>query len=203
MNTRFAKRFIDVCGALVGLALCGPILVAASIVVFATMGSPILFRQWRTGLRECEFTIFKLRTMVGPDPGTSISDGDRLTAAGRVLRKYSIDELPQLFNVIRGEMSLVGPRPLPPQYLPRYTASQRRRHEVKPGITGWAQINGRNGLSWHSKFEHDLWYIENWSLMLDVRILWMTFGRVIRKEGVNQVGQDTMTEFTGIADPEN
>jgi sugar transferase EpsL len=158
-----------------------------------------LFRQTRIGLRGRKFDFIKFRTMRdarGPD-GRLLPDGERLTGLGDLLRRWSLDELPQLWNVMRGEMSLVGPRPLLPQYLPRYSARQARRHEIKPGITGWAQVNGRNTLSWEEKFELDVWYVEHQSFPLDCRILWMTLVQVLRHQGIAASGHATMPEFMG------
>jgi lipopolysaccharide/colanic/teichoic acid biosynthesis glycosyltransferase len=161
------------------------------------MGKPVLFRQLRIGHREKVFTFLKFRTMtdVRDQTGKLLADEQRLTALGRFLRRTSLDELPQLWNVLKGDMSLVGPRPLLPEYLPRYTAFQRRRHEVKPGITGWAQVNGRNALTWEQKFELDVWYVDNCSIKLDLEILWLTLVKVIRREGINAIGSATMPEY--------
>jgi sugar transferase EpsL len=147
------------------------------------------------------FQFYKFRTMTNArdERGCLLPDGDRMTGFGTRLRRFSLDELPQLWNVPKGDMSLVGPRPLLPQYMPRYTPSQRRRHEVKPGMTGWAQVNGRNSLTWERKFELDLWYVDHWSLRLDARILWMTMSQVLRRAGISQTGHATMPEFLGSA----
>jgi lipopolysaccharide/colanic/teichoic acid biosynthesis glycosyltransferase len=159
----------------------------------------VLFRQLRIGHREKVFTFLKFRTMtdVRDQTGKLLADEHRLTALGRFLRSTSLDELPQLWNVLKGDMSLVGPRPLLPEYLPRYTAFQRRRHEVRPGVTGWVQVNGRNSLTWEQKFELDVWYVDHRSLWLDARILWMTVLQVLRREGISQAGHATMPEFVG------
>jgi sugar transferase EpsL len=163
------------------------------------MGSPVLFRQVRIGYREKPFTFLKFRTMTdGRDAERLLlPDARRLTELGRFLRATSLDELPQLWNVLRGEMNLVGPRPLLPEYLPRYDAHQRRRHDVKPGITGWAQINGRNGLKWEEKFNLDVWYVDHRGLLLDIRILGETLLKVFQRDGISQPGQATMSEFMG------
>jgi lipopolysaccharide/colanic/teichoic acid biosynthesis glycosyltransferase len=163
------------------------------------MGKPVLFRQLRIGYRERPFTLLKFRTMINTRDsyGSFLPDERRLTALGSFLRAVSLDELPQLWNVLKGDMSLVGPRPLLPEYVPRYNAHQRRRHEVKPGLTGWAQINGRNGLTWERKLDLDVWYVDHWSFLLDVKILWLTLLKVIKREGISQDGYATASEFLG------
>jgi lipopolysaccharide/colanic/teichoic acid biosynthesis glycosyltransferase len=174
-------------------------MLALALAIRLRLGSPVLFRQVRIGLHNEEFVFFKFRSMTdarGPD-GALLPDAQRSTDLGRFLRAASLDELPQLWNVLRGDMSLVGPRPLLPQYLPRYTPRQRRRHETKPGITGWAQVHGRNGITWEQKFDLDVWYVDNWSLRLDLRILGLTLLRVVRREGISQEGHATMPEFRG------
>lgn len=193
------KTAVDRSAALVGLAVAAPVLLGAAVAVRATMGSPVLFRQKRPGRDERTFEIVKFRTMreATDAEGKPLSDAERLTAVGRWLRATSIDELPQLFNVLRGDLALVGPRPLLVRYLPRYSPAQRRRHEVMPGITGWAQIHGRNTISWEEKFALDVWYVEHWSLALDARILIETVGRVLRRDGVSSDGHATMPEFEG------
>ena len=193
------KTAVDRSAALVGLAVAAPVLLGAAVAVRATMGSPVLFRQRRPGRGERVFDIVKFRTMrEGTDErGNPLSDAERLTPVGRWLRATSVDELPQLWNVVRGELSLVGPRPLLVRYLPRYSPEQRRRHEVMPGITGWAQIHGRNTISWEEKFALDVWYVEHWSLALDARILIETVGRVLKRDGVSSDGHATMPEFEG------
>ena len=199
MIYQLAKRSLDLTAAAVALVLLGPILAIVSATVRLTMGSPILFRQVRVGWKERPFRIAKFRTMNALRDASDglLPDSQRLTFLGRFMRALSIDELPQLWNVLVGDMSLVGPRPLLPEYLPRYTRSQRRRHEVKPGITGWAQVNGRNGLTWEQKFELDLWYVDQWSVWLDAKILYMTLLQVLRREGISQAGHATMPEFMG------
>ncbi len=193
------KRALDIAVSLVLLTLLTPVLVAVAAVVRATLGSPVLFLQERPGLGGKPFRIYKFRSMTAePDGGeTPLSDGERLTRAGSLLRSTSIDELPQLVNVLKGDMSLVGPRPLLMRYLDRYSAEQARRHEVRPGITGWAQVNGRNALSWDERLAMDVWYVDNRSLMLDAKILLMTVGQVFRRTGVSEEGSATMTEFMG------
>jgi sugar transferase EpsL len=194
-----SKRIFDVVGAWVGLLVLAPLMVGISILVIITMGRPVIFRQLRPGLRGNPFTIFKFRTMKSSSEKISslLTDGERLTAIGRTLRATSLDELPELWNVLKGEMSLVGPRPLLMEYLNRYTPQQSRRMEVKPGITGWAQVNGRNALSWEDKFKMDLWYVDHQSFWLDVKILVMTFIQVIKRKGINAKGHATMPEYSG------
>ncbi len=195
----FVKSAVDRSAALVGLVAVSPVLVGAAAAVRVTMGSPVFFRQKRPGRAEQLFDIVKFRTMreAFDADGRPLSDAERLTAVGRWLRATSIDELPQLWNVLRGDISLVGPRPLLVRYLPRYSPEQRRRHDVMPGITGWAQIHGRNAISWEQKFDLDVWYADHWSLALDARILWHTVGRVLRRDGVSSDGHATMPEFEG------
>ncbi len=195
----FVKSAVDRSAALVGLVAVSPVLVGAAAAVRVTMGSPVFFRQKRPGRAEQLFDIVKFRTMreAFDADGRPLSDAERLTAVGRWLRATSIDELPQLWNVLRGDISLVGPRPLLVRYLPRYSTEQRRRHDVMPGITGWAQIHGRNAISWEQKFDLDVWYADHWSLALDARILWHTVGRVLRRDGVSSDGHATMPEFEG------
>jgi sugar transferase EpsL len=190
---------MDVVGALTGMVLLSPILCCVAAGILATMGWPILFRQVRPGLHGKPFEILKFRTMRDDrdDRGCFLPDGDRLTPLGRVLRSTSLDEFPELINVIRGEMSLVGPRPLLMQYLDRYTPGQRRRHEMRPGITGWAQVNGRNAITWEEKFALDVWYVDNWSSWLDCKILGMTLWKTVRRQGISQPGQATAEEFMG------
>jgi lipopolysaccharide/colanic/teichoic acid biosynthesis glycosyltransferase len=188
------KRLIDIVGSFLVLLLFGPVMVLVAIGIFATMGRPILFRQKRPGLGGEIFTVIKFRTMrVTEDPaheGQLLIDRQRLTPLGRILRHSSLDELPQLFNVLLGTMSLVGPRPLLPRYLPYYTERERQRHSVKPGITGWAQINGRNTISWNQRLAFDVWYVEHQSLFLDLRILSLTFLRVLQRRDINQTRAD-------------
>jgi len=192
------KRALDVAAAAAGLAVAGPVLAATAVSVRATMGSPVLFRQARPGWREKPFELLKFRTMRAAAPGEGVeSDSRRITRLGAFLRKSSLDELPTLLNVLRGDMSLVGPRPLLMQYLDRYSPEQRRRHDAKPGITGWAQVNGRNQLSWEDKFALDVWYVDNWSLALDLKILLATARTVLAREGISAAGHATMPEFRG------
>ncbi|MEW6689340.1 MAG: sugar transferase [Pseudomonadota bacterium] len=187
------KRILDVVVSSVLLALLGAPMLAVALLIRWRMGSPVLFRQVRPGLHGRPFTVYKFRTMrAGPEP-----DEQRLTPLGRWLRRASVDELPQLLNVLRGDMSLVGPRPLLMEYLPLYSERQARRHEVLPGITGWAQVNGRNATTWQERFELDLWYVEHRSFGLDLGILARTLGQVLRGRGVSQPGRATMEKFRG------
>ena len=193
------KRAMDRLAGTAGLALASPVLAATALAIRATMGSPVLFTQPRTGYRGRAFDVIKFRTMrdaVGPD-GRPLPDVARLTRLGQFLRSTSLDELPQLVNVLRGELSLVGPRPLMHKYAPLYTPEQRRRFEVLPGITGWAQINGRNSQSWPAKFRLDVWYVDHWSLWLDLKILALTVIRVLQQSGVSSSATETMPEFLG------
>lgn len=197
------KRVLDVVAAACALVLLCPVLAAVALAIRIWMGGPVLFRQVRLGWGGRTFRIAKFRTMsdARDQAGNLLVDEGRLTALGAFVRWASLDELPQLWNVLKGEMSLVGPRPLLPQYLPRYSALQRRRHEVTPGITGWAQVNGRNSLTWEQKFELDVWYVDHRSLWLDVEILWMTVLQVLRRDGISQAGHATMPEFLGSPTP--
>jgi len=196
---RLIQRAIDTILGAGALVVLSPVLVATAVGILLSSGRPVLFRQRRIGLREREFVLHKFRTMTRErdDARNLLPDESRLTALGRFLRSTSLDELPELFNVLRGEMSLVGPRPLLPEYLPRYNEFQRRRHEVKPGITGWAQVNGRNALTWEQKFELDVWYVDHQSLWLDLKIVWLTLVKVLKREGISQQGHATAEEFRG------
>jgi len=195
-----AKRAFDLVGALAALVVLAPLLLMVAALVKIFLGSPILFRQSRPGWHGKLFTCLKFRSMTDArdEEGRLLPDAERMTAFGRFLRRSSIDELPELINVIGGEMSLVGPRPLLPQYLGRYTAEQMRRHEVKPGITGWAQVNGRNALDWNRKFELDVWYVDHHSLWLDLLILARTLGKIFTSDGISSSGHTTMPEFFGV-----
>ncbi len=193
------KRLFDVLAASLALIFLALPLLALAWVIRRKLGSPVLFRQVRPGLHVKPFTMVKFRTMTderGSD-GALLPDAQRLTYFGRFLRASSLDELPELWNVLRGDMSLVGPRPLLMEYLPLYTPEQARRHEVRPGITGWAQVNGRNAISWEDKFALDVWYVENRSLWLDLKILWRTVRKVLVRDGICAAGEATMTRFTG------
>ncbi len=196
------KRALDILGAAAGLVLLSLLLAAVALLVRWQMGRPVLFRQTRPGLNGRPFAMVKFRTMrdAADAAGRPLPDAERLTPLGRFLRATSLDELPELWNVLRGEMSLVGPRPLLMEYLPLYSAVQARRHEVKPGITGWAQVNGRNALTWDDKFSLDVWYVDNRSLWLDLRILGQTLLKVVRREGISAAGEATMPRFTGRAE---
>jgi sugar transferase EpsL len=198
---RFIKRVIDLMGAAIGLALAAPAMATAAAAILLLDGGPVFWSQDRTGLDGRVFTLWKFRTMsdVRDSSGRLLEDRARLTGVGAILRGWSVDELPQLWNVLRGEMSLAGPRPLLAQYLPRYSARQLRRHEVRPGITGWAQVHGRNTLSWEQKFDLDVWYVEHWSLWLDFRIAGLTLLAVARRQGISQSGHATTAEFMGSA----
>ena len=193
------KRIIDFLAAVLGLIVLAPVMIAIALLVAVKLGRPVLFRQVRPGLGGRAFTIFKFRTMLDPADiaARPLADAARLTPLGRALRSMSLDELPELWNVVRGDMSLVGPRPLLMQYLPLYTAEQMRRHEVRPGITGWAQINGRNAISWPEKFALDVWYVDHRSLWLDLRILLLTVWRVFTRHGISADQHATMPVFTG------
>ena len=196
----FIKRLFDIVIAAIALIVLSPALVILAILVRLKLGSPILFCQQRPGLNAKAFTILKFRTMVNKqydEDNKIIADSQRLTVFGKFLRNMSLDELPELFNVLKGDMSLVGPRPLMTKYLDRYTPRQGRRHEVKPGITGWAQVNGRNNVTWEKRFEMDVWYVDNWGLWLDLGILFKTVIAVFKREDINKQGHATVDEFMG------
>jgi lipopolysaccharide/colanic/teichoic acid biosynthesis glycosyltransferase len=193
------KRIFDFLIALLALILLALPLLVLAWLIRRKLGSPVLFRQVRPGLNGRPFTMVKFRTMTdqrSPD-GALLPDAQRLTSFGRFLRASSLDELPELWNVLLGNMSLVGPRPLLMEYLPLYTHEQARRHETRPGITGWAQVNGRNAISWEDKFAFDVWYVDNRSLLLDIRILWLTVRKVLVRDGISAAGEATMSKFTG------
>lgn len=193
------KRFFDVFAAVSALLLLSPVLAIVAWKVRREMGSPVLFRQVRPGLHGKPFEMIKFRTMrdaTGPD-GQPLPDAERLTQFGQFLRSSSLDELPELWNVLKGDMSLVGPRPLLMEYLPLYSLEQARRHQVRPGITGWAQVNGRNAIGWEEKFALDVWYVDNRSLWLDIRTLFLTVKRVLVRDGISAEGEATMSKFTG------
>lgn len=196
---KYGKRALDVAVSSVALAAASPILAAVAVAVRAKLGSPVLFRQPRAGKDGEAFSIYKFRTMTderGPD-GELLPDAQRLTPLGKFLRKTSLDELPELYNILKGEMSLVGPRPLLLQYVPLYSPRQARRHEVLPGLTGWVAVNGRNTRSWEERFEQDVWYVENYGLGVDLYILWRTVAVVLSRENVDPVGLDMMPNFEG------
>lgn len=193
------KRIFDLVLVVPGIVLISPLLALVALALLLNGSRPILFRQERAGLRGKVFKVFKFRTMrdAFDEQGNPLPDEQRLTRLGQFLRAASLDELPELFNILRGEMSLVGPRPLMAKYLPLYSTEQMRRHDVLPGLTGWAQINGRNALTWEERFTLDLWYVDHWSLWLDLKILALTLWKVIRREGISEPGHATMREFTG------
>ncbi len=193
------KRLMDLLIAACALLALSPVIFVVAVLVRIKLGGPVLFRQRRPGRGGQPFVMLKFRTMVDATDGQGrpLPDGQRLTPFGRALRSASLDELPGLLNVLKGDMSLVGPRPLLMQYLPLYSRQQARRHEVRPGLTGWAQVNGRNTLSWDDKFSLDVWYVENRSFTLDLRILWLTAVKVLRREGISSIGEATMPPFTG------
>jgi len=193
------KRILDILISVAMILVMLPLMMALVLAIHWNMAAPVLFLQDRPGLNGCLFRLCKFRTMRGATgkDGSPLPDVERLTPLGRWMRRWSLDELPELFNVLKGEMSLVGPRPLLPQYLGRYTPEQARRHDVKPGLTGWAQVNGRNAITWDEKFALDVWYVENRSFLLDLKILWMTGIKVLRGEGISAAGEATMPEFMG------
>lgn len=195
----FVKPILDKSFALILIILLSPIMIIVAILIWLKMGTPILFKQKRPGLNEKIFTIYKFRTMTNEKDknGNLLPDELRLKGIGKAIRELSLDELPQLFNVLKGDMSFIGPRPLLVEYLSLYNEFQKRRHEVKPGITGWAQVNGRNAISWQQKFEYDVWYVDNISFWLDLKILLLTIKKIIKKEGINQPGNATAERFMG------
>jgi undecaprenyl phosphate N,N'-diacetylbacillosamine 1-phosphate transferase len=199
MYKSIVKPILDFFASLIGLVVASPILLVVTILLYyANDGKPFFF-QTRPGKNAKLFRIIKFKTMNDrkDSTGNLLADAERLTKIGQFVRKTSLDEIPQLLNVLKGDMSLVGPRPLLPEYIPFYNEFQLRRHEVKPGITGWAQVNGRNAISWEQKFEYDVWYIDNLGLILDLKILFLTIKKVFVSEGITQDGQATMTRFTG------
>jgi sugar transferase EpsL len=193
------KRLIDVVVSVLGIILLLPLFGAIAFAIWITIGRPIIFRQLRPGLYGVPFAMFKFRTMsdVCDREGQLLPDGQRLTRIGSFMRRTSLDELPELLNVLRGDMSLIGPRPLLMEYLAYYTPEQNRRHEVLPGISGWAQVNGRNAISWQDKFALDVWYVDNWTLWLDLKILWLTLVTVFKREGIHAPDSATMPKFQG------
>jgi sugar transferase EpsL len=203
MYRLFGKRLLEIILCLITLVVTGPLLVLVTMFVRSKLGAPVLFHQMRAGLHGKPFMIYKYRTMrdLRDANGALLPDAERLTPFGELLRRSSLDEMPELINVLKGEMSLVGPRPLLVHYLERYTREQMRRHEVRPGITGWAQVNGRNVLSWEEKFALDVWYVDHVSLWLDIRIIALTLWKVLRREGISQAGHVTAEEFRGSSAP--
>ncbi|MDN5062699.1 undecaprenyl phosphate N,N'-diacetylbacillosamine 1-phosphate transferase [Aliarcobacter butzleri] len=193
------KSIFDKTLSLFLIILFSPIYIVLSLLIFFKMGKPILFRQKRPGYKEKIFGIYKFRTMTNEKDvnGNLLPDEQRLIGIGKFIRSTSLDELPQLFNVLKGEMSFVGPRPLLEEYLPLYNEKQKRRHDVKPGITGWAQVNGRNAISWEQKFDYDVWYVDNQSFLLDIKILWLTFLKVVKRSDISSSTSSTMEKFTG------
>ena len=196
------KRICDIIISFVAIMLLIIPIFIVALIIQITMGAPIIFKQKRPGLNGDPIFVYKFRTMTDEkdDKGNLLPDSLRLTGIGKVIRKLSLDELPQLFNVLKGDLSLVGPRPLLMEYLPLYTEEQARRHEVRPGITGWAQVNGRNAISWEERFKLDVWYVDNQSFWLDIKILFLTVVKVFKSEGINQEGQATMQKFTGSSE---
>ncbi len=199
MYKLYGKRMCDLAIAVLVVLIAAPFVLALAVLVRLKLGAPVLFRQQRPGLNGRPFTIYKFRTMTDRRDGAGnlLPDGERLTVFGKFLRSTSLDELPELWNVLRGEMSLVGPRPLLMQYLDLYTPEQMRRHEIRAGITGWAQVNGRNALSWEEKFALDIWYVDNASFLLDLKIIFLTIFKIVKREDINQPGRATMQAFTG------
>ena len=199
------KRILDLTLTIPGMLIISPLLLVIALLVRISIGTPVIFRQLRPGYRNRPFWIYKFRTMTDAhdSQGKILPDSERITRLGDFLRSYSLDELPEVFNVLLGEMSWVGPRPLLMQYLERYSPEQARRQNVLPGITGWAQINGRNALTWEDKFRLDVWYVDHWSIGLDIKILLLSVGKVLRREGINQPGQATAEEFMGKNDSQH
>lgn len=193
------KRFFDIIASAIALILLSPIITIVAWQISRKLGSPVLFRQTRPGLNGKPFTMIKFRTMrdAVDKNGSPLPDAERMTPFGNFLRSTSLDELPELWNVFKGDMSLVGPRPLLTEYLPLYSNEQARRHEVRPGVTGWAQINGRNAISWEEKFKLDVWYVDNHSFWLDLKILFLTVKKVFIRDGISAAGEATMSKFTG------
>ncbi|EFV78271.1 sugar transferase [Cytobacillus pseudoceanisediminis] len=193
------KRLFDFSCSLIGLIILSPLLLLAALLIRMKLGSPVLFRQMRPGLYGRPFFVYKFRTMTDErdENGNLLPDEERITPLGQMLRKFSIDELPQLFNVVKGDLSLVGPRPLLMEYLELYSPEQERRHEVRPGITGWAQVNGRNTISWEEKFKLDVWYVNHQSFFLDIKIIFLTVYKVFKREGISQQGHVTIEKFSG------
>lgn len=196
---KYIKRFFDILSSLIAIIVLSPVLVISAILIRTKLGSPILFKQERPGKDEKIFTLYKFRTMIDErdENGELLPDSERLTKFGKFLRSTSIDELPELFNILKGDMSVIGPRPLLVEYLPRYNAHQHRRHEVTPGLSGWAQVNGRNAISWEEKFDYDVEYVDNYSFYLDIKILFMTVRNVLKRDGISSETSETMEVFMG------
>lgn len=199
-----SKRIFDLIVTSAGLIIISPVLLLIGLIIWLRHGSPIFYRQTRPGYHAAPFSVIKFRTMssIRSQEGNLLPDAQRITGIGGFLRSASIDELPELINVLKGDMSLVGPRPLLMQYLDRYSPEQARRHDVLPGITGWAQVNGRNAVTWEEKFRHDVWYVDNWSFILDIKILLTTVIKVLKREGISQPGHATAPEFMGSEVPD-
>lgn len=199
MIYKYIKRILDIISSLLAIIILSPLLAVTSVLVKTKLGSPVLFRQERPGKDEKIFTLMKFRTMTDErdENGELLPDEVRLTKFGKFLRSTSIDELPELFNILKGDMSVIGPRPLLVQYLPRYNEHQHRRHEVKPGLSGWAQVNGRNAISWEEKFDFDVEYVDNYSFLMDIKILFMTVANVLKRDGISSETSATMEEFMG------
>ena len=196
---KYVKRILDIISSLLAISILSPLLAVTSVLVKTKLGSPVLFRQERPGKDEKIFTLMKFRTMTDErdENGELLPDEVRLTKFGKFLRSTSVDELPELFNILKGDMSVIGPRPLLVKYLPRYNEHQHRRHEVKPGLSGWAQVNGRNAISWEEKFDFDVEYVDNYSLLMDIKVLFMTVANVLKRDGISSETSATMEEFMG------
>jgi lipopolysaccharide/colanic/teichoic acid biosynthesis glycosyltransferase len=201
-KTPFSKRLLDILISAIILILASPLLLLTAVLIFLSYGTPIFFKHERPGKDGQPFKLIKFRSMrdARDREGNVLPDAERITRFGQFIRRTSIDELPEFYNVLRGDMSLVGPRPLLMQYLQRYSTEQARRHTVLPGVTGWAQINGRNAISWDDKFKYDLWYIDHWTFWLDVKIIFLTIWKVLKGDGISQPGRATMDEFMGNSD---
>ncbi len=199
MIYKYVKRILDIISSLLAIIILSPLLAVTSVLVKTKLGSPVLFKQERPGKDEKIFTLMKFRTMTDKrdENGELLPDEVRLTKFGKFLRSTSIDELPELFNILKGDMSVIGPRPLLVKYLPRYNEHQHRRHEVKPGLSGWAQVNGRNAISWEEKFDFDVEYVDNYSLLMDIKVLFMTVANVLKRDGISSETSATMEEFMG------
>ena len=196
------KRIFDLIATILGIILLSPFILLTALFVAIFLGTPLFFRQQRPGYQGRPFLIYKFRTMTAASDSTGnlLPDSERVTRLGHFLRTLSLDELPELFNILRGEMSLVGPRPLLMEYLERYSPEQMRRHDAYPGLTGWAQVNGRNAITWQDKFRYDVWYVDNWSFWLDIKIILLTLWKVVKREGISQPGQATTEYFMGNPD---